>query len=117
MQFFDRHSASVGTLIGMVLIGFGASIADLMQCYAVSVKGYGSMAISNSVGSQILNICIGLGLPWFIKGMSSGHGVEIPGSQIVQKAGFILAIGSLVLIAITLGPALIFKENKCKLGK
>ena len=117
MGFLDRHSASVGTLIGMVLIGFGASIADLMQCYAVSVKGYGSMAISNSVGSQILNICIGLGLPWFIKGMISGHGVEIPGSQIVQKAGFILAIGSLVLIAITLGPALIFKENKCKLGK
>ena len=88
-----------------------------MQCYAVSVKGYGSMAISNSVGSQILNICIGLGLPWFIKGIISGEGVVIPGSQTVQKAGFILAIGSLILIAITLGPALIFRENKCKLGK
>lgn len=111
------NSASVGTLVGMVLIGLGASIADLMQCYAVSRKGYGSMAISNSVGSQILNICIGLGLPWLIKGLSTKEGVHIPGSETVSKAGFLLGIGSLILIGITLGPALIYKENKCRLGK
>ena len=103
--------------MGMVLVGLGASIADVMQCYAVSKKGYGSMAISNSVGSQILNICIGLGLPWLIKGLMTHEGVAIPGNNIVAKAGFLLAIGSLILSGITLGPALIFKEDKCKLGK
>ena len=75
------------------------------------------MAISNSVGSQILNICIGLGLPWLIKGISTKEGVHIPGSGTVSKAGFLLGIGSLILIGITLGPALIYKENKCRLGK
>ena len=103
--------------MGMILVGLGASIADVMQCYTVSKKGYGSMAISNSVGSQILNICLGLGLPWLIKGLMTGEGVAIPGNHIVAKAGFLLAIGSLILIGITLGPALIFKEDKCKLGK
>lgn len=117
MRILHSYSAGVGTLMGMVLVGLGASVADVMQCYAVSKKGYGSMAISNSVGSQILNICVGLGLPWLIKGLSSGHGVAIPGNKIVAKAGFLLAGGSLILIAITLGPALIFKEDKCKLGK
>lgn len=107
----------MGTLVGMVLIGLGASIADVMQCYAVSRKGYGSMAISNSVGSQILNICVGLGLPWTIKGFSSHQPVHIPGFDIVSKAGFLLGFGSLVLIGITLGPALIYRENKCRLGK
>lgn len=101
----------------MILVGFGASIADLMQCITVSKKGYGSMAIGNTVGSQILNICVGLGLPWFMKGCIDGHGVVIPGNKTVAMAGFLLAGGSLVLIAITLGPALIFKEDKCKLGK
>ena len=101
----------------MVLISLGASIADIMQCYIVSRKGYGSMAISNSIGSQILNICVGLGLPWLIKGMLSGEGVWIPGSSTVSKAGILLAVGSLLLIGITLVPALIFKEDKARLGQ
>ena len=66
----------------MVLISLGAAIADIMQCCIVSRKGYGSMAISNSIGSQILNICVGLGLPWIIKGVLQSDGVEIPGSSI-----------------------------------
>ncbi|KNB44140.1 sodium potassium calcium exchanger [Blastocystis sp. subtype 4] len=111
------HSPAIGTLVGMVLISLGAAIADIMQCYIVSRKGYGSMAISNSIGSQILNICVGLGLPWLIKGMLSGEGVWIPGSSTVSKAGILLAVGSLLLIGITLVPALIFKEDKARLGQ
>ena len=63
----------MGTLVGMVLISLGAAIADIMQCCIVSRKGYGSMAISNSIGSQILNICVGLGLPWFIDRVKGGY--------------------------------------------
>ena len=101
----------------MVLISLGASIADVMQCYIVSRKGYGSMAISNSIGSQILNICVGLGLPWLIKGVLQEEGVSIPGSELVSKAGLLLAIGSLILIGITLLPALYYKEDKARLGR
>lgn len=100
-----------------MLISLGASIADTMQCYIVSRKGYGSMAISNSIGSQILNICVGLGLPWLIKGMLMEDGVSIPGSQLVSKAGLLLAAGSFTLIGITLVPALYYKEDKARLGK
>ncbi|KAK8807918.1 hypothetical protein WA588_006406 [Blastocystis sp. NMH] len=110
------YSPAVGTLVGMVLISLGAAIADIMQCCIVSRKGYGSMAISNSIGSQILNICVGLGLPWIIKGVLQSDGVEIPGSSIVSKAAILLAIGSLLLIGITLIPAMIYKENKARLG-
>ena len=106
----------MGTLVGMVLISLGAAIADIMQCCIVSRKGYGSMAISNSIGSQILNFCVGLGLPWIIKGVLQSDCVEIPGSSIVSKAAILLAIGSLLLIGITLIPAMIYKENKARLG-
>lgn len=33
-------------------------------------RGYGSMAVSNSTGSQIINILIGLGVPWAIMNMA-----------------------------------------------
>ena len=101
----------------MVLISIGAAIADIMQCFIVARKGYGSMAISNSIGSQILNICVGLGLPWIIKGVLMEEGVSIPGSQLVSKAGLLLAVGSFTLIGITLLPALYYKEDKARLGK
>lgn len=44
----------------------GAEIPDLIQSVTVAKRGYGSMAVSNSSGSQIINILVGLGLPWAI---------------------------------------------------
>ena len=31
------------------------------------IAGYGDMAVSNSIGSNVFDILIGLGLPWFIQ--------------------------------------------------
>ena len=38
------------------------------------------MAVSNSCGSQIINICMGLGLPWFITN-SAGHHIRVNGHR------------------------------------
>ena len=52
------------SLFGIVLVAVGAEIPDTISSLAVARRGYGSMAISNSCGSQITNILFGLGLPW-----------------------------------------------------
>jgi Ca2+/Na+ antiporter len=52
--------------LGMYIIAVGAEIPDTIQSVTVAKRGYGSMAVSNSCGSQILNILVGLGLPWFL---------------------------------------------------
>eukprot|EP00511_Aplanochytrium_stocchinoi_P011973 CAMPEP_0204876152 /NCGR_PEP_ID=MMETSP1348-20121228/47473_1 /ASSEMBLY_ACC=CAM_ASM_000700 /TAXON_ID=215587 /ORGANISM="Aplanochytrium stocchinoi, Strain GSBS06" /LENGTH=375 /DNA_ID=CAMNT_0052032873 /DNA_START=98 /DNA_END=1222 /DNA_ORIENTATION=+ len=52
------------SLFGFALVALGAEIPDTIQSVTVARRGYGSMAVSNAIGSQILNICIGLGLPW-----------------------------------------------------
>ena len=44
----------------------------------VARRGYGSMAVSNSCGSQIINILIGLGLPWLITNMA-GKQITVKG--------------------------------------
>ena len=54
-----------GEWFGLVLISIGAEIPDAIQSVTVAKRGYGSMAVS-AIGSQIINILIGLGLPWML---------------------------------------------------
>ena len=49
------------------------------QSVTVAKRGYGSMAVSNSTGSQIINILIGLGLPWLISNMG-GQQISVEGT-------------------------------------
>lgn len=51
---------------GLTLIAIGAEVPDTIQSVTVAKRGYGSMAVSNCIGSQIVNLCIGLGLSWFL---------------------------------------------------
>jgi Ca2+/Na+ antiporter len=46
---------------GLAFVAIGAEIPDTIQSVTVAKKGYGSMAVSNGLGSQICNINIGLG--------------------------------------------------------
>jgi len=52
------------SFLGMYIVAVGAEIPDTIQSVSVAKRGYGSMAVGNSSGSQIINILIGLGLPW-----------------------------------------------------
>lgn len=52
------------TVMGMYVVAVGAQIPDTVQAVAVARRGHGSMAVASAVGSQVINILIGLGLPW-----------------------------------------------------
>lgn len=53
-------------IIGLTILAAGTSIPDLLSSILVAKKGQGDMAVSNAVGSNIFDINIGLGLPWFV---------------------------------------------------
>jgi len=55
------------TVMGLTFLAMGTSIPDALGSLAVAQKGEGDMAVSNAVGSNVFDICMGLGLPWFIK--------------------------------------------------
>ena len=68
------------SLFGIVLVAVGAEIPDTISSLAVARRGYGSMAISNSCGSQITNILFGLGLPWTMANLIAlGAGNKVKG--------------------------------------
>ncbi len=54
-------------VIALIVLGIGTSVPDIVSSAIVAKQGRGGMAVSNAVGSNIFDIFIGLGLPWFLK--------------------------------------------------
>jgi Ca2+/Na+ antiporter len=54
-------------VMGLTFLAMGTSIPDALGSISVAKEGEGDMAVSNAVGSNVFDICIGLGLPYFIK--------------------------------------------------
>jgi len=61
------------TFFGLILVSLGAEIPDTIESVSVARKGYGSMAVSNCQGTQVINICIGLGLTWCVTTATGGQ--------------------------------------------
>lgn len=52
--------------MGLVVIAIGTSIPDAMSSVLVARDGYGDMAVSNAIGSNVFDIDLGIGLPFLI---------------------------------------------------
>lgn len=55
---------SASALFGVVLVAVGAEIPDLVNAITIARRGLGGMALSACLGSQVVNICLGIGMPW-----------------------------------------------------
>ncbi|KAJ8920092.1 hypothetical protein NQ315_011747, partial [Exocentrus adspersus] len=69
------------TVMGLTFVAAGVSVPDALSSIAVIKEGYGDMAVSNAVGSNVFDILICLGLPWFIK-----TAIVNPGSKVKVKS-------------------------------
>ena len=74
------------------------------------------MAVSNAIGSQIINILIGLGLPWLITDLAANQGcIRLLSHVSLQYAAtFQFCVVGLNLFFL-LGIALVMKQNKALL--
>jgi len=85
------------TVMGLTFLAMGTSIPDALGSLAVAEKGEGDMAVSNAVGSNVFDICIGLGLPWFIKCVAGSGPIPIDDTDMVIPSVIIL-IAIIVLL-------------------
>nr|XP_018907021.1 PREDICTED: probable sodium/potassium/calcium exchanger CG1090 isoform X3 [Bemisia tabaci]XP_018907022.1 PREDICTED: probable sodium/potassium/calcium exchanger CG1090 isoform X3 [Bemisia tabaci] len=65
------------TMMGLTFVAAGVSVPDALSSLAVAKEGYGDMAVSNAVGSNVFDILVCLGLPWFLQ-----TAVFKPGSRV-----------------------------------
>lgn len=107
---------------GLTLIAIGAEIPDTIQSVTVARRGYGSMAVSNCIGSQIVNLTIGLGFSWLLGiVVSEMKPVELTKLGVRNVFDAALCQGAAVVLCIFLlfGPIIYsrFNQKKLHLGK
>ena len=56
-------------IMGITFLAIGTSIPDAIGSMVVARAGEADMAIANAVGSNVFDILLGLGFPWFLRGL------------------------------------------------
>ena len=59
-------------VMGLTFLAAGTSIPEIVSSLIVCRQGKGSMAVSNSIGSNTFDILLCLGLPWAIRTIQKG---------------------------------------------
>ncbi|KAF0298057.1 Sodium/potassium/calcium exchanger 5 [Amphibalanus amphitrite] len=73
------------TIMGLSFVAIGVSIPDVLASVAVARDGYGDMAVSNALGSNVFDILFCMGVPWLISTL-----LVYPGSYVKVDSGGML---------------------------
>eukprot|EP00057_Strongylocentrotus_purpuratus_P030006 XP_780438.3 PREDICTED: sodium/potassium/calcium exchanger 3 [Strongylocentrotus purpuratus] len=99
------------TIMGITFLAAGTSVPDAIASLLVAREGLGDMAVSNSIGSNVFDILIGLALPWFIKTAFVSYGTRIK----INSKGLLYSV--LLLFASVTATILAIHFNKWRLDK
>lgn len=83
-------------IVALTLLAAGTSAPDLIASIEVARDGRGDMAVSNAVGSNIFDILVGLGVPWFIAIVALGEEIHV-GTDSLLTSVFLL-IGTVLVL-------------------
>jgi len=88
-------------VMGLTFLAAGTSIPDLITSVIVARKGFGDMAVSSSVGSNIFDVTVGLPLPWFLYSLFHGMGhVAVSAKGMVCSVAILFGMLCLVFFSI-----------------
>ena len=96
-------------IIALIVLAAGTSIPDLMSSIIVARQGYGGMAVSNAIGSNVFDIFIGLGFPWTLAMIIHQKTIVVDNNNLAQS---ILILFSTIILLFAM-----FFIEKWKLGK
>ncbi|KAI4496188.1 hypothetical protein M0802_008055 [Mischocyttarus mexicanus] len=79
------------SIMGLTFLAAGMSVPEAVSSVIVTNQGLGSMGISNSIGSNVFDVLLCLGLPWFVKGaimptIPGEHSVKINSQGLVYSS-------------------------------
>ncbi|XP_072302388.1 sodium/potassium/calcium exchanger 3-like [Eucyclogobius newberryi] len=91
-------------IMGITFLAAGTSVPDCMASLIVARQGMGDMAVSNSIGSNIFDILLGLGFPWALRTLVVDHGsvVHINNKGLVYSVVLLLASVLLTVMSVHL---------------
>ncbi|XP_044226844.1 sodium/potassium/calcium exchanger 3 [Thunnus albacares] len=91
-------------IMGITFLAAGTSVPDCMASLIVARQGMGDMAVSNSIGSNIFDILLGLGFPWALRTLVVDHGssISINNKGLVYSVVLLLASVFLTVMSVHL---------------
>lgn len=87
-------------VMGLTFLAAGTSIPDLITSVIVARKGFGDMAVSSSVGSNIFDVTVGLPVPWLIFGIIYGKPVDVNSVGMVCSISILFMMLLFVIVSI-----------------
>ncbi|XP_077589452.1 sodium/potassium/calcium exchanger 3-like isoform X3 [Stigmatopora nigra] len=91
-------------IMGITFLAAGTSVPDCMASLIVARRGLGDMAVSNSIGSNIFDVLLGLGFPWALRTLLVSYGsvVTINSRGLVYSVILLLASVTLTVLSVHL---------------
>jgi hypothetical protein len=101
-------------IMGVIVLAAGTSVPDLVASVTVARNGQGSMAIANAIGSNVFDILLGLGFPWFLAALAFSN-ADGPVSVPVNKNGIVVSV--IILFCTVVVFVCLLLLNKMKMNK
>ncbi|XP_078720551.1 sodium/potassium/calcium exchanger 3-like [Lampetra fluviatilis] len=98
-------------IMGITFLAAGTSVPDCMASLIVARQGLGDMAVSNSIGSNVFDILVGLGFPWALQTLAVNHGSQVA----INSRGLVYSV--ILLLASVFMTVLAVGLNKWRLDK
>ncbi|XP_015601790.1 sodium/potassium/calcium exchanger 4 [Cephus cinctus] len=88
------------SIMGITFLAAGGNMPEFISIIILAKQGNGDMAMSNSFGSNSLDILLCLGLPWTLKTLIFSTNVEIVSHALVYSViGIIICIIALFIVS------------------
>ncbi|XP_021259579.1 sodium/potassium/calcium exchanger 4 isoform X2 [Numida meleagris] len=89
-------------IMGITFLAAGTSVPDCMASLIVVRQGLGDMAVSNTIGSNVFDILVGLGVPWGLQTMAIDYGstITINSKGLVYSVALLLGSVALTVFGI-----------------
>jgi len=95
-------------MIGLLVLSVGTSVPDAIGSMIAAREGEANMAIANAIGSNVFDVLLGLGLPWFLASWLKN---DPPGSPMpVSKSG-ILKYVIILMITVCIFAGILITNN------
>ncbi|MBN3304796.1 NCKX3 protein, partial [Amia calva] len=99
-------------IMGITFLAAGTSVPDCMASLIVARQGLGDMAVSNSIGSNVFDILVGLGLPWTLQTLAIDYGsyIHLNSKGLIFSVGLLLASVFLTVLGVHLNKWVLDKK-------
>lgn len=78
LRAFGLVAGLSDAILGLTVLAWGNSLGDFVTNVAVARQGYPSMAMAACFGGPLLNLLMGVGLPYTIRLAPAGFGARLP---------------------------------------